>query len=327
MRNTLPWRPRFAPTVSPTRSSRATLAAAKVLIEKGIDVEELDDRPEVAGSNGRRPLNWAALRNNTAMIELLLDAGAGINATNLSGFTPLHHAAEANAVEAAKLLIERGADLEHRNTNGQTPLEFAVAANRIAMFELLKAAQCAQGKCEEEVAPRVASLSELLDKLDAEAPGWLEQASVPGAAVAVIRNGEVVATRGYGFADVAKSIPVTPTTGFNIGSISKTIAAWGVMTLVERGELDLDAPVETYLTRWHFPESEFDEKGVTIRRLLSHTAGLSLHGYPGWGPRRCAADDRGIAERQDERPRRGLPDHGARHTMAATPAAATRSRS
>ena len=107
---------------------------------------------------------------------------------------------------------------------------------------------------------------------------------MPGAAVAVIRNGEVVATRGYGFADVGKSVPVTPTTGFNIGSISKTIAAWGVMTLVERGELDLDAPVDTYLTRWHLPESEFDEKGVTIRRLLSHTAGLSLHGYPGWGP-------------------------------------------
>ena len=48
-----------------------------------------------------------------------------------------------------RLLIERGADLEQRNTGGQTPLEFAVAANRIAMFEMLKAAQCAQSTCEE----------------------------------------------------------------------------------------------------------------------------------------------------------------------------------
>jgi CubicO group peptidase (beta-lactamase class C family) len=56
------------------------------------------------------------------------------------------------------------------------------------------------------------------------------------------------------------------------------------MTLVERGELGLDTPVDTYLTRWQLPESPYDEKGVTIRRLLSHTAGLSLHGYPGWGP-------------------------------------------
>ena len=77
---------------------------------------------------------------------------------------------------------------------------------------------------------------------------------------------------------------MTPTTGFNVGSISKTIAAWGVMTLVEQGRIDLDAPVATYLTRWSLPESGFDEDGVTMRRLLSHTAGLSLHGYPGWGP-------------------------------------------
>ncbi len=259
-------------------------AAAKVLIEKGIDVAELDTRPQVAGTNGRRPLNWAALRNDTAMIELLLEAGADIDATNLSGFTALHHATEGNALEATKLLIERGADLEKQSANGQTPLQFAVAANRVAAFEILKAAACAKSPCEANEGPPVAELSELLEKLDAEVPGWLEQASVPGAAVAVIRNGEVAATRGYGFADVAKSIPVTPKTGFNVGSISKTIAAWSVMTLIERGRLDLDTSVDTYLTRWHLPESKFDEKGVTIRRLLSHTAGLSLHGYPGWGP-------------------------------------------
>ena len=153
---------------------KGDLAAATVLIAKGIDVEEQDTRPNIAGANGRRPLNWAALRNNTAMIELLLDAGAAIDATNLSGFTALHHAAEGNALEALKLLIERGANLEQRNANGQTPLDFAIAANRIAMFEVLKAAQCAQGKCE-EAAPRIASLSELLEKLDAEVPGWLSR--------------------------------------------------------------------------------------------------------------------------------------------------------
>ena len=108
----------------------------------------------------------------------------------------------------------------------------------------------------------------------------MRRTAAPTAAAAPART----EPRGYGFADVAQSIPVTPTTGFNVGSISKTIAAWGVMTLVERGELGLDTPVDTYLTRWHLPESTFDERGVTIRRLLSHTAGLSLHGYPGWGP-------------------------------------------
>ena len=56
------------------------------------------------------------------------------------------------------------------------------------------------------------------------------------------------------------------------------------MRLVDQGKLDLDVPVEKYLKRWHLPESEFDKDGVTLRRLLSHTAGLSLHGYPGFGP-------------------------------------------
>lgn len=77
---------------------------------------------------------------------------------------------------------------------------------------------------------------------------------------------------------------MTPETVFNIGSISKTLAAWGFMELVEQGELELDAPIEGYLTRWKLPESEFDASGVTLRRLLSHTAGLSLHGYPGYEP-------------------------------------------
>jgi CubicO group peptidase (beta-lactamase class C family) len=53
---------------------------------------------------------------------------------------------------------------------------------------------------------------------------------------------------------------------------------------VQEGKLDLDAPVDRYLTRWRLPQSEFNREGVTLRRLLSHTAGLSLSGYPGFQP-------------------------------------------
>jgi CubicO group peptidase (beta-lactamase class C family) len=127
-------------------------------------------------------------------------------------------------------------------------------------------------------------LDQFTARLDQAIPMHLEENIVPGAAVAIIRGGKIVFKKGYGFADIEKKQPVTATTGFNIGSISKPVAAWGVMKLVEEGKLELDAPVEKYLTRWHLPESEFDKNGVTIRRLLSHTAGLSLHGYPGWGP-------------------------------------------
>jgi CubicO group peptidase (beta-lactamase class C family) len=62
---------------------------------------------------------------------------------------------------------------------------------------------------------------------------------------------------------------------FQVASLSKWISAWGLLTLVEAGKLDLDAPVATYLTRWTLPESEFDNSKVTARRLLSHMAGLT----------------------------------------------------
>ncbi|WP_298899111.1 serine hydrolase [uncultured Psychroserpens sp.] len=120
--------------------------------------------------------------------------------------------------------------------------------------------------------------------LDQKIPKLLQEFTVPGAAIAIIENGELVLQKAYGYADVDTKTKVTAQTGFNIGSISKTIAAWGIMKLVEEGKIDLDVPAENYLTRWKLPESEFDSKQVTVRRLLSHTAGLSLHGYPGWTP-------------------------------------------
>ena len=62
---------------------------------------------------------------------------------------------------------------------------------------------------------------------------------------------------------------------FQVASMSKWLTAWGVMTLVEQHRIDLDEPVSRYLTRWHLPPSAFDNNGVTVRRLLSHTAGLT----------------------------------------------------
>jgi hypothetical protein len=99
------------------------LAAIKV----GADVNLLDIRAQTAGPNGRRPLNYAAYRNDTEMIKVLLRAGAMINGQNLSGFTPLHHAGEAGSTEAAALLITRGAILTMKNKRFQTPLETAEA--------------------------------------------------------------------------------------------------------------------------------------------------------------------------------------------------------
>ena len=112
----------------------------------------------------------------------------------------------------------------------------------------------------------------------------MERHQVAGVAVALIHDGDLVWSQGYGFADRAAGIPVTPDTIFQVASISKSVSAWGVMRLVETGKLVVDAPVGQYLTRWQLPPSEFDHGEVTIYRLLSHTAGLSLPGYAGFEP-------------------------------------------
>lgn len=127
--------------------------------------------------------------------------------------------------------------------------------------------------------------SEFIAHLDEQAPSLLRQLSLPGIAVAVIAEGRVQAIRSYGVADKELDEPLTEHHRFRLASISKSVAAWGVMTLVERGLLDLDAPVDDYLTCWHLPGDGFDPAGVTARGLLSHTAGLAAGGGAGVNPR------------------------------------------
>ena len=84
---------------------------------------------------------------------------------------------------------------------------------------------------------------------------------------------------------VSRGVPVDRDTQFQVASLSKWATAWGVMALVERGKIDLDAPVSRYLTRWRLPAGDFDNDQVTVRRLLSHTAGLTDGlGYAGFAP-------------------------------------------
>lgn len=66
---------------------------------------------------------------------------------------------------------------------------------------------------------------------------------------------------------------------FNQGSDGKVLTAWGIMRLVEDGKVELDTPANRYLKRWQIRSTKFDPNGITIRRLLSHTAGLTVHGF------------------------------------------------
>jgi CubicO group peptidase (beta-lactamase class C family) len=108
----------------------------------------------------------------------------------------------------------------------------------------------------------------------------LEKEFVGNFALAIIEDGEVISET---FHTAGK--PVSRNTVFQVASLSKWVSAIGIMKLVERGNIDLDTPVSQYLTRWALPESEFNNDSVTVRRLLSHTAGLTDRlGYSGFAP-------------------------------------------
>ena len=97
-----------------------------------------------------------------------------------------------------------------------------------------------------------------------------DAAKVPGLAVAVSVEGKIVWSEGFGLADVETKRPVTPTTRFRIASISKSLTAAGLVLLVERGQLDLDAPVQKYV-----PDFPVKSEGVITTRLLAgHLAGI-----------------------------------------------------
>ncbi len=111
----------------------------------------------------------------------------------------------------------------------------------------------------------------------------MEKFKVPGLSIAVIDNFQIVWAKGYGVIGPDCKTPVTPKTLFQAGSISKPVAATAALYMVEHGKLILDQNVNDKLTSWKVPDNEFTKtEKVTLRRLMSHTAGLTVHGFPGY---------------------------------------------
>jgi CubicO group peptidase (beta-lactamase class C family) len=106
---------------------------------------------------------------------------------------------------------------------------------------------------------------------------------VPGLSIAVIDNFKIAWAKGYGVSEAGSHNPVTIHTLFQAGSVSKPVAATGALALVQQGKLSLDENVNDKLKSWQVPDNEFtkDQK-VTLRRILSHSAGLTVHGFPGY---------------------------------------------
>jgi CubicO group peptidase (beta-lactamase class C family) len=105
----------------------------------------------------------------------------------------------------------------------------------------------------------------------------------PGLSLAVIDHFGIIWTKGYGVVEAGSDTPVTTKTLFQAGSISKPVAATGALYLVEHGNLALDEDVNKKLITWKVPENDFTTtEKVTLRRILSHSAGLTVHGFPGY---------------------------------------------
>jgi CubicO group peptidase (beta-lactamase class C family) len=117
-----------------------------------------------------------------------------------------------------------------------------------------------------------------LKTLDTFVQENVQKYRVPGFALAVIQNGQVVFTKGYGQA--TPNTPVTPSTQFFIGSVNKSFIGIAVMQLVEQGKIELDAPVQRYIPWFQVADPEAS-RAITIRHLLNHTSGLYEDGDRG----------------------------------------------
>jgi CubicO group peptidase (beta-lactamase class C family) len=108
-----------------------------------------------------------------------------------------------------------------------------------------------------------------VEKARSLARALLVQENLPGLSVAVAIDGEIVWAEGFGFANVERRTPVTPRTRFRTGSVSKTLTAAAVALLYDRGRIDLDAPVQTYVPS--YPQKQWS---IRTRQLLGDVAGV-----------------------------------------------------
>ncbi|HEY0931798.1 MAG TPA: serine hydrolase domain-containing protein [Gemmatimonas sp.] len=121
------------------------------------------------------------------------------------------------------------------------------------------------------------------DAIDSIVKTQMARREIAGLTLAVIDRGRVMDVRYYGTTTRGGTDAVTRFTLFQAGSISKPVAALAALQMVERGALSLDDNVNDKLRSWRVPENEFtQQQPVTLRGLLSHTAGLTVHGFPGY---------------------------------------------
>ncbi len=121
------------------------------------------------------------------------------------------------------------------------------------------------------------------DSFDETITALMGKHEIPGLSLAIIKDGVIVKAQGYGVTGLEGGSPVTPDTLFQAGSVSKPVTALGALRLVDQQKLSLDTDVNSLLRTWHLPGNDLTAGNpVTLRRLLNHTAGLTVHGFPGY---------------------------------------------
>jgi CubicO group peptidase (beta-lactamase class C family) len=121
------------------------------------------------------------------------------------------------------------------------------------------------------------------DYLDGFVVAQMQEHQIPGVSLAIVSDGKIIKEQGYGFTDRTGTGPIITSTLFQAASVSKCLAALAALRLVGQGELSLDGDVNSKLQSWKIPSNEFSKKEpVTLRRLLSHSAGVTVHGFPGY---------------------------------------------
>lgn len=126
----------------------------------------------------------------------------------------------------------------------------------------------------------MATVSSAEDVLGHRVVRAMRVSRVPGCAVACVSEGEVVWTAGFGVADETVGSSVSPATTFQVASVSKVVTAWAAMALVADDKITLDSPIVEHSTRWWFDQSPSDPVRITLRGLLTHTAGLPTAASP-----------------------------------------------
>lgn len=121
-------------------------------------------------------------------------------------------------------------------------------------------------------------------------PQQMKRYHVPGVSIAVVDNQRLIWAKGFGYANREKRIPAGAETVYQVGSISKLFTATAVMQLVDRGKINLDAPIRTYLPGFAMKSRWTDASPITPRELLSHHAGLPTYYLKGFFSREPMAD-------------------------------------